>query len=133
MEAKFFSEIEKKINVKTIKDFEKEIRIKINNEFETLRKKNEDLSRILIADECNMWNKIKNGEYSWLQLNNDKNKKLYRLIEIYSNFNEIVDSVKDLNTKIDRVKLLKTLLMKIRKNIIFIKYYIYPPKYAFIK
>ena len=107
MEAKFFSEIEKKINVKTIKDFEKEIRIKINNEFETLRKKNEDLSRILIADECNMWNKIKNGEYSWLQLNNNKNKKLYRLIEIYSNFNEIVDSVKDLNTKIDRVKLLK--------------------------
>ena len=107
MEAKFFSEIEKKINVKTIKDFEREIRIKINNEFETLRKKNEDLSRILIADECNMWNKIKNGEYSWLQLNNDKNKKLYRLIEIYSNFNEIVDSVKDLNTKIDRVKLLK--------------------------
>ena len=107
MEAKFFSEIEKKINVKTIKDFEKEIRIKINNEFETLRKKNEDLSRILIADECNMWNKIKNGAYSWLQLNNDKNKKLYRLIEIYTNFNEIVDSVKNLNTKIDRVKLLK--------------------------
>ena len=107
MEAKFFSEIEKKINVKTIKDFEKEIRIKINNEFETLRKKNEDLSRILIADECNMWNKIKNGEYSWLQLNNDKNKKLYKRIEIYSNFNEIVDNVKDLNTKIDRVKLLK--------------------------
>ena len=107
MEAKFFSEIEKNINVKTIKDFEKEIRIKINNEFETLRKKNEDLSRILIADECNMWNKIKNGAYSWLQLNNDKNKKLYRLIEIYSNFNEIVDSVKNLNTKIDIVKLLK--------------------------
>ena len=107
MEAKFFSEIEKKINVKTIKDFEREIRIKINNEFETLRKKNEDLSRILIADECNMWNKIKNGAYSWLQLNNDKNKKLYRLIEIYSNFNEIVDSVKNLNTKIDIVKLLK--------------------------
>ena len=54
-----------------------------------------------------MWNKIKNGAYSWLQLYNDKNKKLYRLIEIYSNFNEIVDSVKNLNTKIDIVKLLK--------------------------
>ena len=39
MEAKFFSEIEKRMNLKTIKDFEKEIRIKINNEFETLRKK----------------------------------------------------------------------------------------------
>ena len=107
MEAKFFSEIEKKMNVKTIKDFEKEVRTKIYNEFETLRKKNEDLSRVLISDECNMWNKIKNGEYSWLQLNNEKNKKLYRLIEIYSNFNEIVDSVKELNTKIERVKLLK--------------------------
>ena len=107
MEAKFFSEIEKKMSIKTIKDFEKEVRTKIYNEFETLRKKNEDLSRVLISDECNMWNKIKNGEYSWLQLNNEKNKKLYRLIEIYSNFNEIVDSVKDLNTKIERVKLLK--------------------------
>ena len=107
MEAKFFSEIEKKMSIKTIKDFEKEVRTKIYNEFETLRKKNDDLSRVLISDECNMWNKIKNGEYSWLQLNNEKNKKLYRLIEIYSNFNEIVDSVKDLNTKIERVKLLK--------------------------
>ena len=68
MEAKFFSEIEKKMNVKTIKDFEKEVRTKIYNEFETLRKKNEDLSRILISGECDMWNKIKNGEYSWLQL-----------------------------------------------------------------
>ena len=107
MEAKFFSEIEKRMNLKTIKDFEKEVRIKIYNEFETLRKKNQDLCRVLIAGECEMWNKIRNGGYSWLNLNNDKNKKLFRLIEIYSNFNEIVDSVKDLNTKIDRVRLLK--------------------------
>ena len=39
MEAKFFSEIEKKMDVKTIKDFEKEVRTKIYNELETLRKK----------------------------------------------------------------------------------------------
>ena len=108
MEAKFFSEIEKKISVKTIKDFEKEIRLKINNEFETLRKKNEDLSRILMADESHMWNKIKYGEYSWLTLDANKNKKLFRLIEIYSNFNEIIDTVKDLNTKIEKVLLLKS-------------------------
>ena len=48
MEAKFFSEIEKKMDVKTLKDFEKELRKKIVNEFETLRKSNDDLSRILI-------------------------------------------------------------------------------------
>ena len=107
MEAKFFSEIEKNMDVKTIKDFEKEVRVKIYNELESLRKKNEDLSRVLMVGECVLWKKIRNEEYSWLQLNSDKKKKLYRLIDIYSNFVDIVDSVKDLNTKVERIKLLK--------------------------
>ena len=107
MEAKFFSEIEKKMDVKKIKDLEKEVRTKIYNELESLRKKNDNLSRILIAGESNMWKKIRNEEYSWLQLNSDKKKKLYRLIDIYSNFLDIVDSVRDLNTKVQRVKELK--------------------------
>ena len=107
MEAKFFSEIEKKMDVKTIKDFEKEVRTKIYNELESLRKKNEDLSRVLMVGECEMWKKIRNEEYSWLQLNSDKKKKLYRLIDIYLNFVDIVDSVKDLNTKVEKVKRLK--------------------------
>ena len=107
MEAKFFSEIEKKMDVKTIKDFEKEVRKKIYNELETLRKENDDLSRVLMASECEMWKKIKNEEYSWLQINSDKKKKLYRLIDIYSEFVEIVDSVRDLNTKVEKVKKLK--------------------------
>ena len=107
MEAKFFSEIEKKMDIKTIKDFEKEVRKKIYNELETLRKENDDFSRVLIAGESDMWKRIRNEEYSWLQLNSDKKKKLYRLIDIYSNFIEIVDSVKELNTKVDRVKQLK--------------------------
>ena len=106
MEAKFFSEIEKNMDVKTLKDFEKEVRTKIY-ELETLRKKNEDLSRVLMAGECEMWKKIRNEEYSWLQINSDKKKKIYRLIDIYSNFFDIVDSVKDLNTKVERVKQLK--------------------------
>ena len=107
MEAKFFSEIEKKMDVKTIKDFEKEVRTKIYNELESLRKKNEDLSRVLMVGESQMWKKIRNEEYSWLQLNSDKKKKLYRLIDIYSNFIDIVDSVKELNTKVEKVKRLK--------------------------
>ena len=107
MEAKFFSDIEKNMNVKTIKDFEKEVRSKIYNELESLRKKNEDLSRVLMVGECEMWKKIRNEEYSWLQLNSDKKKKLYRLIDIYSNFIDIVDSVKELNTKVEKVKQLK--------------------------
>ena len=107
MEAKFFSEIEKNMDVKTIKDFEKEVRTKIYNELETIRKKNEDLSRVLMASECEMWKKIRNEEYSWLNLNSDKKKKLYHLIDIYTNFIEIVDSVKDLKTKVEKVKSLK--------------------------
>ena len=107
MEAKFFSEIEKKMDVKTLKDFEKDVRTQINNEFESLRKKNDDLSRVLMAGESEMWGKIRNEEYSWLKINSDKKKKLYRLIDIYSKFDDIVDSVKDPNTKVDRVKQLK--------------------------
>ena len=107
METKFFSEIEKKMDVKTIKDFEKELRTKIYNELESLRKKNDNLSRVLIASESEMWNKIRNEQYSWLKLNNDKKKKLYRLIDIYSNFIDIVDSVKSLNKKVEKVKQLK--------------------------
>ena len=107
MEAKFFSEIEKNMDVKALKDFEKEVRTKINNEFESIREKNDNLSRELIAGECDMWKKIRNEDYSWLLINSDKKKKLYRLIDIYSNFVDIVDSVKDLNKKVERIKLLK--------------------------
>ena len=107
MESKFFSEIEKKMDVKTVKDFEKEVRKKIYNEIETLRKENDDLSRILIASESDIWKRIRNEEYSWLHINSNKKKKLYRLIDIYSNFIDIVDSVRDLNKKVDKVKQLK--------------------------
>ena len=95
------------MDVKTLKDFEKDVRTQINNELESLRKKNDDLSRVLMAGECEMWEKIRNEEYSWLNINSNKKKKLYRLIDIYSKFDNIVDSVKELNTKVERIKLLK--------------------------
>ena len=105
MEAKFFSEIEKNMDVKTLKDFEKEVRRKINNEFDSIRKKNFDLSRVLMAGECEMCEKIRNEEYSWLKIDSNKKKKLNRLIDIYSKFNDIVDIVEILNTKVEKIKL----------------------------
>ena len=66
METKFFSELEKNMDIKTIKDFEKEVRVKIYNELEVIRRKNDDLSRILSAGENEMWKRIRNEEYSWL-------------------------------------------------------------------
>ena len=85
MEAKFFSEKEKKMDVKTLKDFEKEVRTKINNEFESLRKKNDNLSRVLMAGECEMWEKIRNEDYSWLQINSDKKRNFLDLLTFTRN------------------------------------------------
>ena len=104
MEAKFFSEIEKKMDVKTLKDFEKEVRTKIIDEFEILRNKNKDLSRVLMAGECEMWEKIRRGDYNWLKIKSDKKKKLFRLIDIYTRFDSIVDTVQELNEKVEKVK-----------------------------
>lgn len=59
MEAKFFKEIDKKMDVKSLKDFEKEIRTKINHELEVERKINEDLARILLVSESQLWERIK--------------------------------------------------------------------------
>ena len=107
MEAKFFSEIEKNMDVKTLKDFEKEVRTKINDELETLRNKNTDLSRVLMAGECDMWEKIRRGDYSWLKIKSDRKKKLFRLIDIYLKFDSIVDTVQELKEKVEKVKKLK--------------------------
>ena len=60
-----------------------------------------------MAGECEMWGKIRDEDYSWLKISSDKKKKLFRLINIYSKFDEIVDSVKDLNKKVESVKQLK--------------------------
>ena len=107
MEAKFFSEIEKNMDVETLKDFEKEVRTKINEEFEVLRSKNPDLSRVLMAGECETWERIRKGEYSWLKIKSDKKKKLFRLIDIYTKFDSIVDTVKELERKVEKVRKMK--------------------------
>ena len=107
MEAKFFSEIEKNMDVETLKDFEKEVRKKIIEEFEILRSKNADLSRVLMAGECEMWEKIRKGEYSWLKIKSEKKKKLFRLIDIYTKFDSIVDTVKELERKVEKVRKMK--------------------------
>ena len=104
MEAKFFSEIQKNMDIKTLKDFEKEVRTKIIDELEILRSKNDNLSRVLMAGECEMWVKIRNGVYSWLKMKSDKKKKLFKLIDIYSKFDNIFDTVKELNKKVERIK-----------------------------
>ena len=72
-----------------------------------LEKKNDDLNKILHSVEMEMWGNIKNGVYSWLVINDEKKKKLFRLIDIYSEFSEIVDNVKSLNQKVEKVKQLK--------------------------
>ena len=104
MEAKFFAEIQKNMDVKTLKDFEKEVRGKIIDEFETLRNKNDDLSRVLMAGECEMWEKIRRGDYSWLKIVIKRRNFLDLLIDIIS-INIIILIFLDLF--IEKVKKLK--------------------------
>ena len=107
MEAKFFSEIEKNMDVKALKEFEKEVRTKIIDEFELLRSKNREFSRILMVGECAVWEKIRKEDYSWLKIKPEKMNKLFKLIDIYKECFLIVESVKNLNKQIERVKKLK--------------------------
>ena len=51
------------MDIKTLKDFEKELRTKINQDFECIGKTNTSLSRVLMAGESELWNDIKNGKY----------------------------------------------------------------------
>ena len=104
METKFFAEIQKNMDINTLKEFEKEVRGKINDELEILRNKNSDLSRILMAGECEMWRKIREENYSWLKLKSGQKKKLFRLIDIYTKFDNIIDTVKVLNEKVEQIK-----------------------------
>ena len=52
--------------------------------------------------------KIRRGDYSWLKIkSSDRKKKLFRLIDIYLKFDSIIDTVKDLYEKVEKVKSLK--------------------------
>lgn len=58
METKFFKETQKKMSVTTIKEFEKEVRTKIQHELEFERKTNP-----LFAREIKLWDQIRTGGY----------------------------------------------------------------------
>ena len=109
MEAKFYKEIEKSMRIKTLKDFETEVRTKINDELELERKKNSDLSRILLSNECDLWEKIRDGGFNWLVIPwpDERKARLTKLIDLYSEFRTLVENVKDLNTKLTKIKELK--------------------------
>ena len=95
------------MNVKTLKDFEKELRKKIRDEFEIERKTNPNLARVLLVNEANLWEGINNGNYSWVRIDSARKKKLFKLITLYKEFFELVESVENLNKKVDRLKKLK--------------------------
>ena len=62
------------MDINTLKEFEKEVRSKINEELEILRNKNDDLSRVLTVGECEMWKKKREEDYSWLKIKASQKK-----------------------------------------------------------
>ena len=107
MEAKFYREIEKSMRIKTVKDFELVLRTKINDELELERKKEQYLSRILLSSECYLWEKIRDDGFNWLVISDERKARLTKLIDLYSVIRTLVENVKDLNTKLTRIKELK--------------------------
>ena len=73
------------MNVKTLKDFEKELRKKIrdDHEFEIERKTNTNLARVLLVSEANVWDGIKNGSYSWVKIDSDRKERLFKVITLF--------------------------------------------------
>ena len=106
METKFLSEIVKNKNIEKFKEFEKEVRKKIIEEFEILRSKDDEISRDLMSDECWMWEEIKNRNY-WFEIKIDK-KKLFKLIDIYLNFTKIIYDVNLLKKEVEQIKEMET-------------------------
>ena len=66
---------------------EKKIKMEIDNEMETLRKENENLSEVI-----NMWKIIINKEYNWFGVVNLKKKRIYKLIDNYFNFIDFISN-----------------------------------------
>lgn len=65
------------MNVKTLKDFEKEVRKNIREEFEIERKADSNFARVFLVSEANLWGGIKNGSYGWIEINSDKKERLF--------------------------------------------------------
>ncbi|CAH3123865.1 unnamed protein product, partial [Porites lobata] len=104
LEAKFYKEIEKSMRIKTVKDFESVLRTKINDELELERKKNQYLSRILLSNECDLWEKIRDDGFNWLSIMDvynslyqqvcDKKSYLGKELDIYTRLLKVLDELK---------------------------------------
>lgn len=70
------------MNVSTLKDFEKELQTKIRDQLAIERESDENLARILLVSESQLWNKIRAGGYSWLKIDSDRKQRLYKLIRV---------------------------------------------------
>ena len=47
------------------------------------------------------------GTFSWLKLTNERKKRLFKLIEIYTELYNLVEDVESLNAKVEKIKQLK--------------------------
>ena len=51
--------------------------------------------------------KIRDGDFNWLVIPDERSVRLSKFIDLYSQFRTLVENVKDLNTKLNKIKELK--------------------------
>ena len=61
----------------------------------------------MLVSEANLWDGIKNGSYNWVEIDSDRKERLFKLIALYKELFELMESVENLNKKVAKINKLK--------------------------
>lgn len=67
------------------------------------KKTNENLARGLLVEDTRLWDKIRVGGYRRVETDSDRKQRLFKLIEIYTELYNLVETVETLNAKVEKI------------------------------
>ena len=96
---------DEKKNIETLKDLEKEMRKKINNEFDYFLENHKDKGDYwrLLEKQNNLWESFKKYEINKFDFDS-RQKELYYMLENYNNIFYIIKLKKEILDRIEKIK-----------------------------